>query len=279
MVYRIRFVRHRRFLLLGIGLWLLGELLSGPLPYPQLWLSVAGGIAVLVVIAVFFPNVRYHAISVLVAIVPVRMFAPEIAALARDALPEAGVLAAAGAIALAILAGSRVVALLAWPLDRVTLRRPWFSEVQRFVPRKRAEVWRALCLTEQCEHWDPRIIRIAQDMRFPTRFVLFLGDSKDRPDRITLREIDREEGMFQELEAEAVEGYLHGLAPIVSVLLEEVRGGTRVTMVLEFQNASLLRLARFFIDAPLTSYVLRFRAEMSARPALLAPTGHKRLAA
>lgn len=272
-------VRHRRFILLGSGLWLLGELLSGPAPYPLLYISILGGIGLVFATAWLFPSRRYHVVSLLVATIPVRIFADDI----REALarfwPEGGVAFEAAGLAAAILLGARAVAALSWPLDRVTLRRPWFAEERVLVPRPRAEVWRALCLTDNARHWDLRVAGIRHDPRFPTRYTVELSAGSTAPERIVLREIDRTEEVFQEIETEPAEGFLHGLGPIMSVLLEEVPRGTRVTLGLELHDASLLRLGRLFLDAPLTGYIQHFRADMDRRPALAGKARRKRLAA
>lgn len=275
----IKYVRHRRFILVGIGLWLLGELLSGPAPYPGLFISTAGGALLVLAVAVFTPGLRYPAISLLIATIPVRVFAEPIQGLGATLVPTGGIWSEAVAVALAILVTSRLVAALSWPLDRVTLSRPWFAEERMVVPLSRAEVWRALALTETAWHWDPRVTQVLKDMRFPSRLVIELDERSGGPKRIALRELDCEEGVFQEIETAPTSGVMHGLAPIVSLLLEEKGASTRVTLTMELHNASLLRLGRMFLDAPLTGYLQHFSFVVTNRTSLGQPVKQKRLAA
>ncbi|RMF33064.1 MAG: hypothetical protein D6754_17575 [Alphaproteobacteria bacterium] len=255
--------RHRRYLLLGTGLLLLGELAAGPAPRPQLYLHLLAGLTALGWVALFAPGLRYVSISVLIALIPVRLWLDPLAdALAALAPVSHPAWVWAGLIAATLLA-SRLVALTAVPLDRLALRHPWFAEAVSVIARPRREVWRALCLGESCAHWDPRIRSVLQDLRFPSRFIVFL----DRhPGRLVVRELEREEGVFQEVETEADPNFCHGLAPIISVLLEEVPRGTRVTIAMELHHASLLRLGRLFLDADLTWYLRVFTRAMTHRP-------------
>ncbi|MEM9049315.1 MAG: hypothetical protein AAGC92_11415 [Pseudomonadota bacterium] len=272
-------MRHRRFILVGIGLWLLGELLSGPAPYPGLLISIACGAALVCAVALLFPDLRYPTISLLIATIPVRVFADELRGLATELAPGDPLWAQACTIALAILIGSRLVAALSWPLDRVTLGRPWFAEERMFVPMRRTDVWRALALTETAWHWDPRVTQVLKDMRFPSRLVIELDERAGGPRRIALRELDVQDGVFQEIETAPTPGVMHGLAPIVSLLLEETAKGTRITLTMELHNASLLRLGRMFLDAPLTGYLQHFSFVVTNRALLTGPTKQGRLAA
>jgi hypothetical protein len=251
--------RLRRFALLAFGLWMLGELVAGPAPYPDLLLHVAAG-TLIVLLTLYMPAPgRYAMLSALIALVPVRAaFDPALALLAPHApeVPGWGWVAAALA---AVLLLSRLVALAGLGLDRIRTREPWFSDAGGVLPQPRADIWQALALGPGGRHWNPNLASLAREPGQGRFLLRFAPGARRGLGELRLRETDREEGLFQELATEPDPRFCEGLAPVLSILLEDRDGGTRVTLGAEFHRAPILRLARFWLDDPLGAYLAAFR--------------------
>ncbi|HEU0221419.1 MAG TPA: hypothetical protein VFR34_04295 [Paracoccaceae bacterium] len=261
---------QRRFVLLCVGIWLAAELAGAPSPYPERLAYALVGLALTVMVAAFLQGLRFHFLSLVLALLPLRFLeepARAAAALRYPALSETEFLAG-GIVALILL--SRIIVFAGWCLDRFRLAQPWFTEASAIVGRPRSEVWRSLCTPDIGAHWDPRVRRIARGQG--GRCDVEIDAGRGRTIRLALHEVDAEEGVFLELRTEPNPAFSHGLAPVLSVLLEEGDGTTLVTIGVELPRPRLLRLARYWLDGAELAYLWDFLAVMDARPGGLLPS-------
>lgn len=269
-----RLVARRRFILLALGLWLLGILVADPPADARRWAEAGAGLVLVLALALLAGRWRHHALGLLAAAVPFRAALDPLADLAAPGLAQHPDWAGPLLAALLLLVLWRLAALLARWLD-VRLRRPWFSDAVLVLGQPRAEVWAALCLPDPARHWDPRLRAFAPAPARPgsaASWTVTLAEGR-RQRQVTFHEIERDEEVFLELRAAADPGFCEGLGPVLSALLETVPAGTRLTLAVEIPQPTLVRLARYWLDDGLGTYArdlaraLARRAAAAAAPA------------
>lgn len=250
---------RRRFLLVWTGFWLLGELAAGPAPYPLLPVIVAAGPVSGAILLALWPQGRFAALVALVALAGLRGLAPVLAPAAAGAAPLVAL--ATGLGLLAALGGA--VLLAARAADRVRLPLTWFSEADGWVPLPRLAVWQALALLPRVPHRSAAIDDVARGAG-PQTLSVTLRLRGRRTATVALREIERIDGVFQEVALDADSGLCEGLALTGSLLLEPSATGTRITLTAELPRPRLGRFVRFWLDNPVETAAVQAREDLLA---------------
>jgi hypothetical protein len=258
---------QRRFVLVFVGLWLAAELAGTPTAYPGKLIYLAAGVSLAALTAVLLPASRFQVLSLLVALIPLRLFEePGRAALARQ-LPWASdaVHLVVAVIALVVLA--RLAALAGQAIDRLRLGRSWFSSATLRLPWPREAVWRMITAPDSALVAGTPVALVVRTKGPVPGWTIELADPW-APGPVRLHETEREDGVFAEVRVEPHPQVWHGMGAIVSVLLEESLGATDIAIEVELQRPPPLALLRFWLDLPLEALVGEFgRAALRTGPA------------
>lgn len=250
---------RRRFLLVWTGLWLLGELAAGPAPYPLLPVIVAAGPLSGALLLALWPQGRFAALLALAALAGLRGLAPALLPALAGAAPPAAIATSAGL--LAALGGAAFLAARA--ADRLRLPLTWFSEAETWVPLPRLAVWQALALLPRVPHRSPAIDDVARG-EGPRTLSVTLRLRGRGTATVALEEVERIDGVFQEVALDADSGLCEGLALTGSLLLEPSAAGTRITLTAELPRPRLGRFLRFWLDNLVETAALEAREDLLA---------------